>query len=100
MITQLGPAIDLFTFEILAFEDILLGRDTYGADITEVATGRPDAVSIGGIVKTAGSGRWEGSELHPGMWTAYGTGGVHASTGRSGHVNGELPSTTLRRDPP
>jgi AraC-like DNA-binding protein len=104
----LGPVVDLFTFELVDLGGVLFSRDTWGCDMALVCKGRLDTVTIGGVLDSPGSGRWEGEELRPGIWAAYGSGGVHMSTGRAGQVNAEIvvdrdalddAITTLGREP-
>ncbi len=87
---QLGPSVGPFVFEIVDLGDVTVTRDTYGSDMSLVAKGRQDAVTIAGTIGVTGPGRWDGRELEAGLWGAYETGGVHASTCRVGQVNGEI----------
>jgi len=89
---QLGPAVDLFTFELVDLGDVLLSRDTWGCDMSLILEAHPDAVAIGGVLDASGrgTGRWDGTDLRTGLWAGYGSGGVHMSTGRAGQVNAEI----------
>jgi len=87
---QLGPASDLFAFEIIDFGDVRVSRDTWGCDMSFVLAGRPDAVTMAGVLDSSGSGRFEGQDLRSGVWAAYGAGGVHMSTGRAGQIAAEI----------
>jgi len=87
-VTQLGPAHDLFTFEVVHFGDVLLSRITDGADTAGVIIGRPDIVTTGGVIRSGSSvGRREGeADDRPARGV-----GIQPSAGRSQRLRFRWP---------